>query len=37
MMFAALCRGEAFAGLDMNACMPIIANASPLHGFVIYK
>ncbi|TVM04215.1 MAG: hypothetical protein CV087_00800 [Candidatus Brocadia sp. WS118] len=29
-MFAVQCRGEAFASLGMNACMPIIANASPL-------
>ncbi|MCR4291996.1 MAG: hypothetical protein NUV76_03865 [Candidatus Kuenenia sp.] len=24
-------KGEAFACLGMNACMPVIANASPLH------
>ncbi len=24
-------RGEAFACLGMNACMQVIANASPLH------
>ncbi|QII13236.1 hypothetical protein KsCSTR_38570 [Candidatus Kuenenia stuttgartiensis] len=29
-MFTARCRGEAFACLSMNACMPVIANASPL-------
>ncbi|QII10454.1 hypothetical protein KsCSTR_10750 [Candidatus Kuenenia stuttgartiensis] len=29
-MFAARCRGEAFARLGMNACMPVMANASPL-------
>jgi len=29
-MFAALCGGEAFAGLGMNTFMPVIANASPL-------
>lgn len=30
-MFAAPCGGEAFAGFGMNAFMPVIANASPLH------
>ena len=29
-MFASWCKGEAFASLGMNACMPMIANASPL-------